>query len=56
MSKRIGESLSAPCFLARESRFCCRRPTAITCEPLEIIFSARARPMPDVAPRTRMVL
>lgn len=56
MSNWMVETLSLPCFAARASRFSCRRPRAITWEPLAMIFSAKERPMPEVAPITRTVL
>jgi hypothetical protein len=56
MSNWTVETLSLPCFLARASRFSCRRPRAIIWDPLAIIFSAKARPMPLVAPTTKTVL
>jgi hypothetical protein len=56
MSNWMEEAFSFPCLETKESRFCFRRPTAITWLPFSINFSARARPIPEVAPRTRTVL
>lgn len=56
MSSWIVETLSEPCFWINESSLSFLRPTAVTWEPLLMIFSARARPMPDVAPMTRTFL
>ncbi len=56
MSNVKDEAFPFPCLETKDSRFSFRRPTAITWEPFLIIFSASARPMPEVAPRTRTVL
>jgi len=56
MSNWMDDALSFSCLETKESRFSFRRPTAITWLPFSINFSARARPMPEVAPRTRTVL
>ena len=56
ISNWMDETFSFPCSETNKSRFSFRRPTAITWLPFSISFSARARPMPDVAPRTRTVL
>jgi hypothetical protein len=56
MSNVKDDAFSFPCLETKESRCSFRRPTAITWQPFSIIFSARARPMPEVAPSTRTVL
>lgn len=56
MSNWIVEITSLPCFDWSSSRFSFLLPTAITWIPFSIIRSARASPMPLVAPRTRTFL
>jgi len=56
MSNGATETLSVPCFWARELSRSCLRPTAMIADPLMSSFSARAWPMPDVAPMTRTFL
>jgi len=56
MSNWMDEALSFPCLDTKDSRFSFRRPTAITWLPFSTSFSAMARPMPEVEPRTRTVL
>ena len=56
MSNCSAETFSDPYFSTKESRRSFLRPAATTWEPLAIIFSARAMPMPDVAPMIRTLL
>lgn len=56
MSNWMVEITSLPCFSCSLSKFSFLLPTAITWIPFSIIRSARARPMPLVAPKTRTFL
>lgn len=53
ISKHSAATLSFPNLSTNSSKRSCLLPTAITKEPWLMIFSARAWPMPDVAPVTR---
>lgn len=54
-SNTSAATLSAPCFSTSSSRRSLRRPTAMTKMPFSIMRSARARPIPAVAPVMRTV-
>lgn len=56
ISKAFEEALSSPRALTKPSSLSCRRPTTMTFLPLSTSLDARASPMPDVAPMTRIFL
>lgn len=56
MSKTLGKALSLPCLTTSSSSLSFRRPTMITFVLVDSMRSAKAYPMPDVAPMRRTFL